>query len=144
VLVYDSPGNLTALTDAAGKATSLAYADRQHPGDVTSITDPDRRVRTITYDGHGNRASVRISPSNGVTNTTETFYDLDGEPVCQAAPKAVAAGASCPNGGPPVPDTTAWSYDAVGNPNPRLLIRPVTSASTPTTPPATCFVRVSQ
>ncbi len=116
VLTYDSSGNPTALTDAMGKMTAFAYTDAQHPGDLTSVTDPDGRTKTMTYDAFGDTVSLATSPASGMTNTTKTAYDLDGEPVCVAPPNTVATGGSCPTGsGSRTLNTATWSYDAVGN-----------------------------
>jgi RHS repeat-associated protein len=106
---YDAHGNLLSVTGPLGDATTYKYADTAHPGDITSVTDPDRAVISYTYDAYGDVASASVSPSAGVTNTTEFAYDADGERTCAASPDAVAAGVTCPAAG-----TTRTTYDADG------------------------------
>lgn len=112
---YDGNGNLLSVTDPVGNTTSYAYADGAHPGDVTSATNPDGDVTTYTYDSQGDVATASVSPSSGITDTTAYAYDADGERTCQASPDATAAGVHCPPAGnPPVANTTATTYNAVG------------------------------
>ena len=40
-----------------------AHADTAHPGDVTSVTDPDARVASMTYDPAGNLATSTTTPT---------------------------------------------------------------------------------
>jgi RHS repeat-associated protein len=112
---YDGNGNMQSVTDPLSNTTSYAYSDSAHPGDVTSVTNPDGNVTSYTYDGNGDVASMSVSPSSGVTNTTTYAYDADGERTCAASPNATAAGVVCPAAGSPkVADTTASSYNADG------------------------------
>jgi RHS repeat-associated protein len=93
--------------------TSYSYGGQ--PGDVTTITDPESRVTTMTYDAYGDVASRSISPSSRVTDTTSYAYDIDGEQTCQAPPAATASGVTCPApGSAPVAGTTATAYNADG------------------------------
>ena len=96
---YNATGDLVSATDGVGATTSYAYGDAAHPGEVTSVTDPDGRVSTVAHDGFGDLASQSLSPSSGVTRTAEYVYDGDGELLCTAPPAAVAAGAHCPAAG---------------------------------------------
>lgn len=112
---YDATGNLLSVTDPLGNTTTYDYSDASHPGDVTSITNPDGNVVSYGYDSFGDVASVSVSPSAGVTDTTEYVYDNDGERTCAASPDATANSITCPAaGGPVVAGTTATSYDADG------------------------------
>jgi RHS repeat-associated protein len=112
---YDGNGNLLSVTDTLGNPTTYAYSDSAHPGDITSVTDPDSNVTSYTYDTNGDLATVSVSPSSGVTDTTAYAYDADGERTCEASPDATAAGVHCPPAAsPPVSDTTASSYNSVG------------------------------
>ncbi|MEX0141164.1 RHS repeat protein [Massilia sp. LMS1-1-1.1] len=52
---YDLNGNLTNVTDAAGRNTTYAYDAANR---IVSHTTPDGGVTTITYDSEGNVASV--------------------------------------------------------------------------------------
>jgi RHS repeat-associated protein len=112
---YDARGNLLAVTDPLGKTSTSAYADPNHPGDVTSTTDGDGRVTRLTYDAYGDVASTTVTPSAGVSDTTTSVYDADGERTCEVSPDATAAGVSCPAaGGAHVAKTTSWTFDAAG------------------------------
>lgn len=112
---YDANGNLLTVSDPLGNTTTYAYGDSAHPGDVTSATDADGNVITYAYDDQGDVASMSVSPSAGVTDTTAYAYDADGERTCEASPNATNASVTCPPAGsPPVADTTATSYDADG------------------------------
>ncbi len=111
---YDAEGNLLSVTDPLGNVTTYAYGD-SHPGDITAVTDPDGNVTSYTYDEYGDVASVSVSPSSGVTDTTAYAYDADGERTCMASPNATQAQISCPSAGSPaVAGTTATTYDADG------------------------------
>ncbi len=82
---------------------------------MTSITDPDGRVTSLTYDAQGNKASVSVSPSGGINDTTEYAYDVDGELTCTASADAVANGISCLSSGTTrIAGTTSKTYDAGG------------------------------
>jgi RHS repeat-associated protein len=106
---YDANGNLLSVTDPLGDTTTYGYQDTAHPGDITSVTDPDGNVTSYVYDSDGDVASVSVSPSTGVTDTTDYTHDKDGERTCAASPDAVAAGIKCPAAG-----TTTTTYDADG------------------------------
>lgn len=112
---YDASGNLLSITDAIGNTTSYAYSDTAHPGDVTSITDAGGNVTSYTYDADGDVASVSVSPSAGLTDTTTYAYDADGERTCMASPIATSGSISCPAAGSAAAaGTTATSYNADG------------------------------
>ena len=116
-LGYDTAGNLVSVQDPLGGTTTYDHADTSHPGDVTSVTDPDGRVVGYGYDRQGDRTSATLSPSSGVTDVTQTVFDADGEPVCNATANAHALGTSCPEaGGARVAGTTTTTYDADGEP----------------------------
>ena len=103
------------MTDPLGDTATYAYGDAAHPGDVTSMTDPAGRVKTFIYDADGDVASISVSPSSGVTETTSYAYDADGERTCQASANATAAHVTCPPAGSPrVAGTTTTTYNPAG------------------------------
>lgn len=110
---YDVEGNVLTSTDAVGNTTIYAYGDTTHPGDITSITDPDGRVTSFTYDADGDVASKSVEPTSGTLDTTTFTVDSDGEQVCEAS--ANADGITCPPAGSPhEAGTTTTVYDADG------------------------------
>jgi RHS repeat-associated protein len=121
---YDSHGNLQTSTvegeqvsgdPAPNLLTSYAYNDPVHPGEPTSVTDPDGHVVSYTYDTAGDVASEVISPSSGVDDTTAYAYDNNGQLYCETSPDATAAGVVCPAFGQPrVADTTSYLRDNDG------------------------------
>ena len=115
VSTYDAHGNLLSTTDPLGKTTTYTYGDTYSPGDLVSVTDPDGHVVHYTYDKYGNIVSTSVSPSSGVTDTSQSTYDQDGELVCTVSPDEVAKGVSCPASGTGyVPGTTTNTYNAAG------------------------------
>lgn len=114
---YDSAGNLTSTTDAMSETTTFAHADTAHPGQVTSVTDPDGRVITYSYTPAGDRASMTVTPRATASETTAWAYDADSETTCLAPPAAHAAAIVCPSAGAPsVSGTITTAYDADGEP----------------------------
>ena len=112
---YDAHGNLLSTTDPLGKTTTYTYGDTYSPGDLVSVTDPDGHAVHYTYDKYGNVVSTSVSPSSGVTDTSQSTYDQDGELVCTVSPDEVAKGVSCPSSGTAyVPGTTTNAYNAAG------------------------------
>ena len=83
---YNARGDLlTTSTPLVGSSPPVSqtvtntYADPSHPGDVTSVTDPDNHVWTKTYDAGGDLASttdplgdVTQYCSNAIGQVTET------------------------------------------------------------------------
>lgn len=53
-LTYDGSGELTAITDQAGRSLTLVY----NSGRISQLTDSIGNTTTFTYDGNGNMASV--------------------------------------------------------------------------------------
>jgi YD repeat-containing protein len=72
---YNSAGNLTKVTDAAGNVTTLAY-DTNH--NLTSITDARNLTTTVEYDT-SDRVTKVNSPItiDGVVTTSTTSYAYD-------------------------------------------------------------------
>ena len=74
---YDSAGNLTSvarpLTSTGQTQTTVyTYGDSQHPGDITSVTEPTGNVWSFGYDADGDLTSV-TDPLADVTT-----YGFDG------------------------------------------------------------------
>jgi RHS repeat-associated protein len=112
---YDEKGNLLSVGTPSGAVTQLQYSDSAHPGDVTSIIDPEGRAEAITYDGYGDVASRTLTPTAGYSDTTEYIYDRDGELVCEASGVATAAGDKCAAAGETrLAGTATKSYDPAG------------------------------
>jgi len=87
-MTYDPRGNLTSVsTPLSGttqvQLTSNLYDDNGHPGDITSMTDPDGNTAKYTYDTYGNRNSV----TDPLGDTTTTTYNLDGWPLSVIDPR---------------------------------------------------------
>lgn len=71
--VYDSQGNLTSVTNAAGQITTLANYDAN--GRVGRITDPNGVVTDLNYTVRGWLSSKTVT-AQGIAETTS--YDYDG------------------------------------------------------------------
>lgn len=85
---YDTGGRLlttaTPLFDAAHPSTPVTVqttytrADTAHPEDVTSVTDPEGRVTTFTYDP---ATGYLLTATDPLGNTATTCYDTLGRPT---------------------------------------------------------------
>jgi RHS repeat-associated protein len=82
------PGDVTAITDANGNTTKLAY---DKFGDVVRSADPDGNITTSTYDVLG-RVTSRVSPNGNVTGanpagfTTSYTYNAFGQQLTVTDP----------------------------------------------------------
>jgi RHS repeat-associated protein len=111
---YDAAGNLLThsapLLDATGAVTGTAtttyhHDDPAHPGDVTSITDPNGHTTVDGYDSFGDLTSV----TDPVGDKTSFGYDTGrGLRTSMVAPKGNATG------GNPAANTTSYAYDGAG------------------------------
>lgn len=105
---YDPNGNLTSVSQppAPGhtQSTTFAYGDAGHPGDVTSVTDPNGHVSQLTYDSYGDLASV----TDPLGDKTTFAYDVLGERTSSVSPRGNVTG------GNPSQYTTTYAYDALG------------------------------
>ena len=109
---YDSKGKLlTSSTPLVGssplqtRTTTYTYGSKAFPEDLTSITDPNGKVSTFTYDSAGNLASAADAVGDKATYT----YDALGRIVTEVSPRGNA------KGGKPSEYTSAFTYDAAGN-----------------------------
>ncbi len=106
---YDTHGNLqTVSTPLAGtgtnQLTTYGYTDNSHPGDVTTMTDPDSNVWTYSYDTYGDRMTV----ADPLGHVATTCYNSDGWTLATYTPKAGSI--TCSNPPPSSPYETTYSY----------------------------------
>lgn len=76
IYVYDTKGNLSTVTNAAGHVTTLEAYDAN--GRVGQITDPNGLVTTLSYTPRG-WLKQRTSSGEGLTETTTYDYDNVGK-----------------------------------------------------------------
>jgi RHS repeat-associated protein len=107
---YDAKGNLTSsskpLIGTATVATTGYGYDPAHPGDMTSMTDPDGHTAHMSYDADGDLASA-TDPNGNVTTAT---YNAIGWRTTSVSPRGNVTG------GHPTSFTTTFSYDGDGRP----------------------------
>lgn len=111
---YDTAGNLLThsapLLDANGVVTATAtttyhHDDPAHPGDVTSITDPNAHTTVNSYDSYGDLTSV----TDPAGDKTSYGYDTGrGLRTSMVTPKGNVTG------GNPAANTTSYAYDGAG------------------------------
>jgi YD repeat-containing protein len=110
-LTYDAQGQLTQLTLPAavsgGSAQVLSYA-YDSDGNVTSATDAAGNVTTYAFDTNGNQTVRRDALGNTVTRTYGSKNELLTETV-YAVPDLDGIGATAV---PLAPLTTRYAYDA--------------------------------
>ena len=119
---YTSGGTLTDLLQSVTAknnstvigATTYTYGDSAHPTDVTSVTDADNRVTTLTYTSHGEVATSSVTNNASRVSTTQYGYDDDGRVVCAVAPEKYATGLRCPATGTPPAGASSTVYDGSG------------------------------
>src|SRR5581483_3837165 len=116
---YDGAGNITkestplvGSSPAVSKDTIYTYGDATHPGDVTSITDPDGKVWSRTWDTYGN-LSTESDPITPTHDVTTYCYDTVGRKTREISPKGTAAGVTCSTPNPAY--TTLITTDAFGD-----------------------------
>jgi len=111
---YDARGNLTSVSrplvgssPAVSQTTVYNHADTSHPGDVTSMVDPDGKAWAYGYDAYGDRTSV-VDPLGDMTTST---YNVDGWLTSSVSPKGNVAGCACA-----ATYTTTYAHDNAGRP----------------------------
>jgi YD repeat-containing protein len=87
------------------RTVSYAHESKEHPGDVTAITDPNGKKTTLTYDSSGDLASV-TDPEGDKTAYT---YNEVGQRLTQVSPRGNVSGSKAAE------YSTTFSYDAAGN-----------------------------
>lgn len=100
---YDAIGNIVSATDPLGHALTFGYDPL---GRVTTATDRNGNVTTTAYDADGNR----LSQTTAAGATTKWTYDADERTATSIDPRGTVTG------GNPAAYTTAYGYDAAGNP----------------------------
>ncbi len=108
---YNANGDLTTvsrpLTGTSQTATTTYnYGDSAHPGDVTSMVDPDSKAWLYSYDAYGDRASV----TDPLGDKTTYVFNADGWMTSSVSPKGNVAGCGCQS-----TYTTTYAHDSFGN-----------------------------
>jgi RHS repeat-associated protein len=108
---YDARGNVTSVSrplvgTSQVQTTLFNHADSSHPGDVTSMVDPDAKTWTYGYDANGYRSSVRDPLGNTATST----FNADGWLLATVSPKGNVSGCGCTSA-----YTTVYSYTVPGS-----------------------------
>jgi RHS repeat-associated protein len=103
---YDTRGNVTSVSrplvgTSQVQTTLFNHADSSHPGDVTSMVDPDGKTWTYGYNANGYRSSVRDPLGNTATST----FNTDGWLLTTVSPKGNVSGCGCTSA-----YTTVYSY----------------------------------
>jgi RHS repeat-associated protein len=93
---YDAYGNLTQVSRplvGTGQVQTTVYhhADPIHPGDVTSMTDPAGKTWTYTYDTNGYQSSV----TDPIGDETASAFNSVGWLLTVVSPKGNISGCGC-------------------------------------------------
>ncbi len=111
---YNTDGDLTSVstpltgTPVQYQVTDYYYADTSHPGDVTSMKDPDLHTWTYTYDSYGDQQTVK----DPLGNISTTCYNADGWKTATYTPLAGAI--TCANPPPTNSYRTLYTYTLSG------------------------------
>lgn len=89
---------------------TLHYDDPSYPGDVTSMTDPAGKTWAYTYDAAGNR----ITSTDPMGNTSRWCFDTIGRVASSINPRGVASGVTCASASPAA-FTSYFTYNAHGD-----------------------------
>ena len=109
--VYNANANLTSSSrplsgTSQTQTTTYNYSDSSHPGDVTSMVDPDSKTWTYGYDSYGNRNSV----TDPVGDRASSVFNADSWETSSVAPKGNVSGCGCQS-----TYTSTYAHDAFGN-----------------------------
>ena len=109
--VYNAKGDLTSVSTPLVpsspqqyQVTNYFYADTNHPGDVTSMQDPDGNTWTYTYDAYGDQMTVK----DLLGDISTTCYNAIGWKTATYPPRAGSI--TCANPPPVSPYYTTYSY----------------------------------
>jgi RHS repeat-associated protein len=89
------------------QTTTYTHTDASHPGDVTSMVDPDSKTWTYGYDANGYRNSVTDPLGNQATSS----FNPDGWMASSVSPKGNVAGCGCAS-----QYRTSYAYNVFGQP----------------------------
>jgi YD repeat-containing protein len=138
-MTYDGDRNLASTSaplvgssPAAAKLTIYNHGDGAHPGDVTSVTDPNGKVWGFTYDADGDVASA----TDPLGAKTQYCFDTLGRATGVIAPRGSVSGVTCSTPNPSF--TTTISPNAFGDPTAETDPPSVARRPTSTTQTATC------
>jgi RHS repeat-associated protein len=92
--VYDEHGNLLTVErpdtqEKTVQKTTYTYGDAAHPGDVTAMTTPEKKVWAYAYDTYGDRTSTTDPLKDKSTST----YNMIGWLETSVSPRGNAKGA---------------------------------------------------
>ena len=106
---YDSAGNLTSMNRSIGngatQVTTYGHGDAAHPGDLTSMVDPDGHTWTMGYDAAGDVTAI----TDPLGEVTSYGYDQIGRHTSTTPARGNATGAD------PATFTTQYRFDAHGD-----------------------------
>ncbi len=100
---YDAAGNVTETETESNNSTNDPYV-----------------VKTTTYDSDNRPISVSVDPASGLAQTTQSFYDPNGNVYCSVSANSTAAGSStyqCPSWQPGWILPPSESSNSFANPN---------------------------
>ena len=86
------------------QVTNYTYADSSHPGDVTSLQDPNGKTTKYTYDTYGDQATVK----DPLGDIATTCYNAIGWKTATYPPRAGSI--TCANPPPTSPYYTTYGY----------------------------------
>ena len=118
---YDANGNLlTRSTPVCSsppctgspptQQVTYTYGDSTHPGDVTSMTDPDSKVWSYGYDAYGDRVETK----DPLGNVSAQVFNADGWLSATYTPKAGCTWGSAPPAGCSSTYETTYGYTIPG------------------------------
>jgi tripartite motif-containing protein 71 len=128
-------GNLTSMstpilsstgTNEGTQTTYYYHSNSSHPGDVTSMVDPNGKTWTYTYDSYGDKISQTAPAtsdnsdgSGSRQNVTKWAYNADGFRVATLSGRYTLANPSAttcptPTTSSPEPGCTTYTYNNAG------------------------------
>jgi RHS repeat-associated protein len=108
---YNADGDVTSVSTPLipsspqqYQLTKYFYSDSTHPGDVTSMEDPNTNTWTYTYDAYGDQMTVK----DPLGNVSTTCYNAIGWKTATYPPRAGSI--TCASPPPTSPYYTTYSY----------------------------------